>query len=276
MRKQMRVLDALENYRDEYTMTEIKLVDFIIKNPQKVVGMSIQSLAEQADSSPSAVSRLCKKIGVESFQTFKVMLSSELAKHSYKSADELLDISKPQEAKNELLRSAFMAMNQTTQDLEQNELDALAVVIHKSKVVFVCGDGFSSLAADNIVQKWARLGKVVFTVHDHGVDRVNMYSHREDAIFIAVSNSGNSSKILELLLFAKSIGFKTMGITRRGESRIARNSDYNLYTAPVSVEPTALTNSVYAQFMAIDLLYSTYVTKYNLLDHLVLSDRYQK
>ncbi|WP_159649888.1 MurR/RpiR family transcriptional regulator [Erysipelothrix aquatica] len=275
MGNQLRVLDALEFHRADLTQTEQRLADFILEKPQRVVGMSIQTLAVETETSASAVSRLCRKIGVESFQTFKVMLSSELARHSYKSANEILHYSKPQEAKHDILKSAFEAMNQTTEDLTMEEINPIVELLYRAKNIFLYGDGFSVLAVENFRQKWLRVGKAVFVVNDQGSDRVTMYSQKEDSVYVAISNSGNSSKVLELMLFAKSIGFKTLAISRRADSRIEHNSDYNLYTAPVSTEPTALTNSIYAQFIAIDILYSAYVTRYGLQKAIVVSDYFK-
>ncbi len=68
-----------------------------------------------------------------------------------------------------LSHNAQVTMNETAQLLEEQLMLAAAELIATRERIFVCGIGASSLIAQDIQQKWTRLGKIVVFENDYNL-----------------------------------------------------------------------------------------------------------
>ncbi len=85
MNFQMRV----ESARKDLTLTEIKTANYILKHPQKAIAASINQLAELAGSSAATVTRMVRKLDIDSFTAMKIMISGDLARNVSDSSPQL-------------------------------------------------------------------------------------------------------------------------------------------------------------------------------------------
>ena len=63
---------------DSFFDTEKKIGDYIVRNPKKVVDMSVGELAKECGVSEASVSRFCKRIELKGFHHLKISLAREL------------------------------------------------------------------------------------------------------------------------------------------------------------------------------------------------------
>lgn len=54
-----------------------RIADFVLKNPQQVIRMSVTELSEATSSSEGSVVNFCKKMGLSGFQKLKLSLAQE-------------------------------------------------------------------------------------------------------------------------------------------------------------------------------------------------------
>ena len=59
---------------------EKKATEYIIQNPEKVVGFSVASLAEAAGVSEPTIVRACRSLGFSGYQNFKIALAQDIVK----------------------------------------------------------------------------------------------------------------------------------------------------------------------------------------------------
>ena len=59
--------------------SELKVAEYVLKNPLKVIRMRIVDLAEEAKVSEPTVVRFCRGVGCKGFQDFKLALAQQLA-----------------------------------------------------------------------------------------------------------------------------------------------------------------------------------------------------
>jgi len=60
---------------NQYTKTERKIADYILKKPGGVLFMSITELAEECGVAEASIHRFCRKVGAKGYQEFKMKLS---------------------------------------------------------------------------------------------------------------------------------------------------------------------------------------------------------
>ncbi len=121
----------------------------------------------------------------------------------------------------------------------------------KGKVV-VCGMGKSGLIGQKIAATLASTGTPAFFLHPaEGVHGDLGMLARRDAL-IAISNSGETQEILQLLPYVERMGIPVVALTGRMNSTLAKNSDVTLDVSvaeeacPMGLAPTASTTAALA------------------------------
>ena len=72
------LLMKIQELRSNLSRAECKVVDYITRNPQKVITLSVAGLAEASGVSDATVVRTCRKIGMSGYQDLKVTLAQDI------------------------------------------------------------------------------------------------------------------------------------------------------------------------------------------------------
>lgn len=268
------IKDAFEQAKPNFTQTEYKIYEYLIGHFDSIASLSIHELAERTETSPSAISRFSRKIGMKNFQSLKLAIHSEKGTHKIYDPEQLLAIKEPEEMRQQLMMAAAHAMADTLEVISDEDLAKICDVIRSKRFIITSGVGLSYLAANDIYQKWSRVGKTVFVVSNNDLTMEMMKNMKDDTLFWGISNSGNSSHVMQLLEMAKQQKIPTIGLTQYATSQLSEEADYVLYTGKLSSKPSALTNTVYAQFMAIDLLYFAYIADEEDTDRIITGEKF--
>jgi DNA-binding MurR/RpiR family transcriptional regulator len=72
------VLHQIESKYQNFTKSEKKIADFILKCPHLIIKMSVQDLAKEINTSTASIVRFSKKITDQGFQELKIYVSRYL------------------------------------------------------------------------------------------------------------------------------------------------------------------------------------------------------
>jgi arabinose-5-phosphate isomerase len=129
---------------------------------------------------------------------------------------------------------------------------AVDVLVQCKGKVVVSGMGKSGLIGQKIAATLASTGTSAFFLHPaEGVHGDLGMLARRDAL-IAISNSGETQELLQLLPYVKRVGIPVIGLTGRMNSTLAKNSDVALDVSveeeacPMGLAPTASTTATLA------------------------------
>ena len=73
------VLVRLNEYQVQMTPAESEVVQYILRNPEKAVDLSVHELAERAFSSSATIVRMCRRLGFDGYKELRRALQYELA-----------------------------------------------------------------------------------------------------------------------------------------------------------------------------------------------------
>ena len=73
----MSIMTQLE-FELGFSQSEKEIGRYILNHGDQVLNMSVKELAKQTYTSPATIVRLCKKIGLEGYNDFKIKYSAEL------------------------------------------------------------------------------------------------------------------------------------------------------------------------------------------------------
>lgn len=246
---------------DDLTRSERKIAQFIMEKPEEVIKMTASDLAKASETSPASVIRFCKSIEIPSFPELKLELSAEREAPFATEHSDILPNEKISDVKSKLLGNAYQSMKETVQLADEKTLIQASKKIAEASSIYVFGIGSSYLVAENVAQKWNRIGKICICMPDVHQLIANLTSAPKGALFIGISNSGETAEVLSLNKIAQSRGVQTISVTEFGVNSLSKKANLNLKTARSKevVLRSAATSSLLSQFMLIDLLFYTYV-----------------
>ncbi len=131
-------------------------------------------------------------------------------------------------------------------------LQALALILNCKGRVIVSGIGKSGHIGRKIASTLASTGTPAFFVHPAEASHGDLGMITADDVLIALSNSGESAELLNILPSIKRQGAKLIAMTGNVRSSLARDADVHLNAAvaqeacPLNLAPTASTTAALA------------------------------
>lgn len=257
------VLGLLKSMLTELPKAERRIAEKILETPEEIVHMTASELGEYANSSAATVIRLSKRLKISSFTELKIFISREVESENREVYSDI-DADEPVQAIMDKLHwNSSLAMKDTVSMLEEEEILKAVDIIRDASVVYIFGIGASSLVAENISQKWNRVGKTCIHVKDAHVLLAALVGSEKDSVFIGVSNSGETHEVIKLEEMARKYGHQTISITRFGTNTLSNHANVSLqHVRANEIEMrSAATSSLHVQFLVVDVLFYVYVSR---------------
>ncbi len=136
--------------------------------------------------------------------------------------------------------------------LDEQFETAVQLILHCKGRVVVTGIGKSGHIGGKIAATFASTGTPAFFMHPAEASHGDLGMITEEDVVIALSNSGESDEILNILPTIKRLGTKVIGITGNAASTLATEADLHLSAevsqeaCPLGLSPTASTTATLA------------------------------
>ena len=226
------VLDCITVLYDQLFDAEKKIAKYILNNPKEVVDMTVSELAEISDVSIASVSRFCRKVGLKGFAQLKISLAQELV-DTHKSGEVSNDISVdniPQSLQN-ILANKITELKQTVNLINTDEFREILEGIRDSSRVQVIAVGNTIPVAIDAAFKFNELGIPTTAGTIWETQLSYSFTLGKGDVLIAISNSGESDKVLEAVKIANNNKAMTIGITNSPHSAIGEEVQDHITTA---------------------------------------------
>jgi DNA-binding MurR/RpiR family transcriptional regulator len=214
-----------KNYRD-FSKVNIKIADFILKNPADFLKMSASEIARATKTSPASITRFARSVGFDGLGALKLSAAYERGENKNDNIDPI--ISKDDSVEELCEKVAVLlktAIGDLTRTLDKNQAKLAIELIKKARRIFIFGVGASSLTAYNLYHKFNRAGKTaIFNFDPHMNLEFVHYSTPDDAA-IAVTYSGYTKEVLLTAEVAKRNKTPVVFITGNDGERIRELSD---------------------------------------------------
>jgi arabinose-5-phosphate isomerase len=136
--------------------------------------------------------------------------------------------------------------------IDERFLQAVSMILERRGRVVVSGIGKSGHIARKIASTLASTGTPAYFVHPAEASHGDLGMIAEGDVFIAISYSGTSDELLQIVPLVKRRGAKLISITGKSSSALAREADVHLDAAvaqeacPHNLAPTASTTAALA------------------------------
>ena len=213
---------------NQFTRTEKKIADYVIKSADKVLFMSISDLADACRVADASVHRFCRTVGVKGYQEFKMKLSLSL------SEDETVDKMKITASSpyfgleyilDELLESNINALKETRRLADYEQISKVVQMMERAKRIYFLGIGDSLLVAQAAENMFQRITNKVNCISDPHMQAMSASVATEEDLFIILSYSGSTKDNIYVAQIAREAGAKIAAISRFVKSPLTNYID---------------------------------------------------
>lgn len=217
---------------DSFFDTEKKIGDYIVRNPKKVVDMTVGELAKECGASEASVSRFCKRIELKGFHHLKISLARELV--DAKDDGEIsghISVDDMEGSLRGILSNKMEELRQTVAMIDREELKKILGVINNADTVLMAAVGNTIPVAMDGAYKLNQIGIRAISTPIWETELGYSYNLTDKDVVVAISNSGESTGVIQILEAAKSRGAVAISITNNARSSVAELSTYHITTA---------------------------------------------
>lgn len=207
------LLDLVSEGLEHLRPSECHVARLVLDDPAGAARMSMAALAGAAGVSEPTVMRFCTSLGFDGFQAFKVRLAQALAigipvTHSAIALDDPVDA-----VATKVFDHTITSLDRARRSLDTDATArAVDLLLEAREVLFV------GLGASGIIAQDAQQQSVLFGIPCHApVDLHQQYMAaamcREGTVVVAISNTGRTITVLDVLRRARANGARVIGIS---------------------------------------------------------------
>lgn len=241
---------------DQLSPSERKVADYIMQNPAEMITLSVAQLAARSGSSQAAIIRMCKSLGIGSYQELKLKVAGDLRDMESTGYQDI----KPGETIAGIIQTVsnnnIQSIRDTVNILDANMVEQAVLALDRAKRIFFFGVGASNLIAIDAQQKFLRINKTSMSFSDIHVQLTTAVTMTEEDVAVGISYSGETKEVIRALSIAKEQGCRTISITKYGENTLSKRADIPLYTSSTDypIRSGAMASRI-TQLNLVDILY---------------------
>jgi DNA-binding MurR/RpiR family transcriptional regulator len=246
------LLALLKSQSMRMTASELRVTEVVLSNAEQAATSSITALAARAEVSEASVVRFCRSLGFRGYPEFRLALAADLGRRAASDDEDQFDggITSEDTLEEIILkigRSDSKAIESTVTRIDPAAVDQLIVAVATAGTIGVIGVGASAFVALDLQLKLNRLGRPCIAWTDAHIGLTSVASLGERDLLIAISHSGATHDVIDVLKAFSRRGVTTALITNNGKSAGAALADHVLLT---SASETALRSGATASRIA--------------------------
>ena len=210
----------------DFAKVEKSIADYLMKNGFDVKNMSIQTLAHETFTSPSTITRFCKKLGLDGYKKFQILFYSEYevyasqgagdANYPFSGSDSFEQIAR------KLAKLNHDTINKAMSGFDYNQFQRIVRRMSRADMINIFSVGTSATVAMEFQQKMLRFGKIVNLTMSSCFLPGYALAGSEHTVNLIISQSGENRDVVESLKLLKKKKRYCVGITVTPESTVAR------------------------------------------------------
>ncbi|MDK2865602.1 MAG: hypothetical protein PWP37_1794 [Thermotogota bacterium] len=260
----MSILDVIRRKYDQFTNAERQIADIVLKDPKSIVECTITDLSRRAGvKSEASVVKFYRKLNLDSFQQFKVLLAQDLAKAPLEIVyEDIEETDSPDVITQKIFNATVRALLDTLNTIDPEAIDKAAELFKNASRILFFGFAASAAVAFDAFHKFTRIGKNCLFSNDEHIMATIMATASKDDLLVAISHTGETRSIVRFAEKALENGMSVVAITGNEKSSLAKVSTVVLSTntRETRIRTDAMTSRI-VQLVILDTIYSMLAMK---------------
>ena len=218
------VIDNIQKHYREFSPTERKVADCVLRHPNQVTEYTVKELAMASGVSEATVVRMCQHAGYTGYWPFRTMLARDMGMMG---REEKRDNDQANIVDGILQKYADIMQNLSSK-IDLDAMSTCARLIDNCHEVHVIAAGDTGTLAKHMGFCLGRIGiKATYSgLADYYLNTINLAD--ENDVLIAISKSGITKTVIQGAELAKEKGLKVIAITEYSNSKLGELADYVL------------------------------------------------
>ena len=231
---------------------------YVTDHSKNVIHMAISELAESCHVSEAAIVRLSKKLGYKGYQAMKISIAQDVIEPTKQISEVLSEQDTIPNVITKVFNNNIQALKDTLLVLDKQSIEKAVDMLIKAKSIFFVGIGGSNIIAQDAQHKFMRIGFTAMAFADTTMQTIFATNLEKNDVVIAISHTGASRDILEIIEQAKLSGTKVISITDYCRCPLLKLSDIALFTSSseTAFKTEALASRI-AELTIIDTLFTS-------------------
>ncbi|MCI5773402.1 MAG: MurR/RpiR family transcriptional regulator [Erysipelotrichaceae bacterium] len=242
----MTPLQHIYLHKDEFTKSELIIMDFVLNNLREIVKYPIATISEKCNVSKSALLRFCQKCGFRGYSEFRYEVSrylqSSFETNKSSNIDSFIDLYTTQ-------------IKQLSASFKSKNLDEFSLLIKKATKIRILGVHETGLAALYFSYRLTSLGIDAEAITDTSIftDKINISKPSDLNIFLSLS--AETTVIKDSIILSKECNASSILITQNDHHKF-KNKVNTYFILPTFnfVENKFFVDSQALVFIGIDIL----------------------
>ena len=209
----------IENY-DELTSLEKKIIEYIVLNPNEVLYLTANELAQKLYISKTTVINLAKKLGFDGYSELRYYVKYNI--ENQEKPNKILSF-------NDVLGDVYDEVYKTLSLQDEENIHSIVDKIRNSRAVYIMARGASMPIADLLCSRLAMLKIKSIFISDLNLINVVSDSLTKDETLILISLSGETEKIISAARSARIRGVDVIGLTSFSNNSLQKLANYNMF-----------------------------------------------
>jgi DNA-binding MurR/RpiR family transcriptional regulator len=253
------VIQRIKEKYDEFTNAEKKIADTILSDPKGIIESSISDLSEKAGvKSEASVVKFYKKLGLNSFQQFKVLLAQSISRAPLEIVYE--DVSSEDDTKTiteKIFKATVRAILDTLNWMDVDSIEKAVDLFKNAQRIIFIGFAASAAVAFDAFHKFTRIGKNCLFSNDEHIIATILATASPNDLLVAISHTGETISVVNFAKKAKEMKMPVVAITGNRKSTLAKYSNVVLATntKETKIRTDAMTSRI-VQLVILDTIYT--------------------
>ena len=214
----MQLNELVNLHFDDLNESDLYIWNYINNHREVCTKITIEDLGKKCNVSRTTILRFSKKIGLEGFAELKYYLRNEQT---------LADVGL---GKTVNIYALFENHAKMIRELQNRDYNTCCRMIDHAKRIFVVSSGtIQRSVAKELSRQFLKLGIIMTLVN--GDSEINMLARAitADDLLIIISLTGESESAIRIAKVAKTVGSKTISITRINANSLSLLADEPIY-----------------------------------------------
>lgn len=208
-----------ENY-DQLTDLEKKITEYVVTNPEDILYLTANELAEKLYVSKTSVINLSKKLGFDGYSELRYYV-----KHHIESQENTKVIP----SFNDILLNIYDEVKKTLSLQNEENIQAIVETIKNSRAVYIIARGASMPLADLLCSRLALLKIKSIFISDLNLIDVICENLSKGETLVLISLSGETEKIKSVAKRARALGIDVIALTSFSNNSLQKIANYNMF-----------------------------------------------
>ncbi|MEW5816681.1 MAG: MurR/RpiR family transcriptional regulator [Spirochaetota bacterium] len=241
---------------------ERKAVDYILEHPKEIGNLTIVDFAQKSGCSEATVVRLAKRLGYEGYLDLRADFAEDTGTDGIADYGGIRRTDKSATIVKKVFDASINALRDTFNVMDEKEYERAVNTLFSAKKILLCGVGDATCVALEAYHRFIRVGENCQVSDDPDLQLIMSAHLNENDVLIAISHSGRSKTVLDVVKKAREAKATVIAITNFPVSPIAKNADIVLLTAAFSQHQTGeVISKRITELCIIESLYISFIMK---------------